>query len=99
MQDIESLKLDAEALGIKFRSDIKADTLQAKIDEFNKVNNPSAVAPEKLKPAKTVEPTYLSYKNTSGINVFTEGGRCRPDGTVELTDSEALQYKDLECVK
>jgi len=97
MQDIESLKLDAEALGIKFRSDIKADTLQAKIDDFNKVNNPSAVAPEKMKPVK--EPEYQTYKNTSTVNVFTEGGRCRPNGTVELTDSEALQYKDLECVK
>jgi len=89
MQDIESLKLDADALGIKYRSDIKAETLQKKIDEFNVVNNPTAVV-------QTVEPTYQTYKNTSGINVFTEGGRCSPQKTVSLTADEALKYTGLE---
>jgi len=90
--DIESLKLDAEALGIKYRSDIKAETLQKKIDEFNTVNNPTAVV-------QTVEPAYQTYKNTSNVNVFTEDGRCGPQKTVKLTADEALKYTGLElCV-
>ncbi len=93
--DLESLKLDADALGIKYRSDIKAETLQGKIDEHNKTANPSAVV---QKVTKTVEPEYKTYKNTSGINYFTEAGRCSPNKTVQLTKDEALQYKDLECV-
>ncbi len=89
--DIESLKLDADALGIKYRSDIKAETLQKKIDEFNVVNNPSAVAPEKV-----VAPKYQTYKNTELVNIFTEGGRCSPQKTVSLTADEALKYAGLE---
>ncbi len=97
MADLENLKLDADALGIKYRSDIKAETLQGKIDDYNKENNPSAVAQEVT---ETIEPTYQFYKNTSGINVFTESGRCSPNKTVSLTESEAKQYAELElCEK
>ena len=91
MSDLENLKLDAEALGIKFRADIGASKLQAKIDDFNKKNNPSAVV------EKTPEPAEFDlYRNTSDVNVFTEAGRCKPNGRVRLTKDEAKQYKDLE---
>ncbi len=93
MQDLDSLKLDADALGIKYRSDIKVETLQGKIDEYNKKNNPSAVVAS----AETVvEPTYQFYKNTSNINVFTEDGRCSPGKKVSLTENEFSQYSGLE---
>jgi len=98
MQDLDNLKLDADALGVKYHPNIKdADKLQKKIDEHNKTSNPSAVkAPVVDKPVTN----YQFYTNTSDINVFTEGGRCHPKGRVELTSDEAKQYKDLElCEK
>ncbi len=97
MQDLDNLKLDADALGIKYRSDIKAETLQGKIDDYNKENNPSAVVQEVT---ETIEPTYQFYKNTSKINVFTEAGKCSPNRMVELTTEEAAKYAELElCEK
>ncbi len=93
--DLDNLKLDADALGIKYRSDIKAETLQGKIDEHNKANNPSAVVVE-----VDEQPTeYSWYKNTGKHNVFTEGGRCKPNGRVELTVEESKQYSLELCEK
>ena len=93
MQDIESLKLDATALGIEFHPKIGAEKLQERIDEYNKKNNPSAVAQEVT---EVTTPIYQFYKNTSNINVFTEAGRCSPNKKVSLTEEESSKYSGLE---
>ena len=36
------------------------------------------------------------YKNTSSANLFTEAGRCVPDGVIELSKKDAAKYKELE---
>jgi len=82
---LERLKEKADELGIKYRSDIKEDTLLAKIEAFE---------PPEPEPQK--EPEYLMFKNTSKINVFTEGGRCAPNKSVSLSKEEAEKYAGLE---
>ena len=48
----------------------------------------------------TVEQTgKRAYRNTGGKNLFTEGGRCRPNETVMLTDREAESYTALELCR
>ncbi len=86
---LDRLKEKADELGIKYRSDIKEDTLLAKIEAF--------VPPE---PAEVEAAPYSLYKNTSKINVFTEAGKCSPNRMVELTTDEAEKYAELElCEK
>lgn len=88
--EIEELKKDADALGVKYHPAIGAEKLQAKIDDFNNVKPVEA----------TKEPEYKPYKNTSDVNLFTEDGRCAPNRIVKLTKDEAAQYKGLElCEK
>lgn len=85
---LDRLKEKADELGIKYRSDIKESALIAKIEAF--------VPPPVKEPE---QPKYNTYKNTTDINLFTEDGRCAPNGTVNLTTEEAEAYKGLEICR
>ncbi len=88
---LDRLKEKADELGIKYRSDIKEDTLLAKIEAF---------VPPEPEIAEVEASPYSLYKNTSKINVFTEAGKCSPNRMVELTTEEAAKYAELElCEK
>lgn len=91
MLDFEEIKRDADALGMSYRSDIKPETLLKRIQ----TRTPAEVVAEVV-----VSDTILTFKNTSTVNVFTSKGRCAPNATVVLTESESLTHKGLElCQK
>ena len=54
------------------------------------------MAVTKKEPVKTL----ANYKNTGKVNLFTEAGRCPPNGIVALYAEQAITYKGLEkCAK
>lgn len=48
---------------------------------------------------KKPAPKLAQYKNTTLENIFTEAGRCAPEGVVTLSTSQAKSYKGLELCK
>jgi len=51
----------------------------------------------KKKAVKKVSvPKLANYKNTTNRNIFTESGRCAPNGVVALFPEQAKSYKGLE---
>jgi len=51
---------------------------------------------EKKKTRKPVAPKLANYKNITKRNIFTELGRCPPNGIVALLPAQAEQYSGLE---
>ena len=48
---------------------------------------------------KTAAKKLANYKNTTTVNLFTEAGRCAPNGVVALFPEQAKSYKGLELCK
>lgn len=78
--DFAVIKETARRLGITHRSDIKPETLQAKID----AHKPDDEAKKSPAPASN-----QLYKNITTQNIFTSAGRCKPGKSIEVSASEA----------
>jgi hypothetical protein len=48
---------------------------------------------------KKSAPKLANYKNSTRANIFTEGGRCPPQGIVALLPAQAEAYQGLELCK
>ena len=96
--DFDFLKEKAFRLGISFRSDIKPETLKAKIDA-KEAEAPQNEAPEPAnsEAIKTTGPEQ--YINTTKQNIFTSAGRCKPKYRVILPAVEAEQIPGLDLCK
>jgi len=95
MLDIEEIKKDADVLGIAYRADIKAETLQKRIEKHQTEKGVQVTMPKPVE-VKQGDTEYKPYKNTTNNNIFTEDGRCSPNKRVMLTADEAKKYNGLE---
>jgi hypothetical protein len=79
-------------------TEAKEKKAPAKKDAGQIADEAEAASKPEAKPAKMpeAEKGKAWYVNKSTFNVYTEGGRCMPEQTVQLTPEEAKQYKGLE---